>query len=175
MSYRTLRGNHCVHPSGLDLNSLYGISEQIVTRFCPEVLAGEQWTAPGAPWQMNTSFESVPNGFVPAGATPLDDFRAKFVGVKYVIDPGTPQEQTAEFQTGPGLFTGTLDGFPIVSGGTLSIHRPLNIGDHVIQVFWVMNAEHCDGFGAGEENLLPAGEVPYVTGTAFKVMAPPHG
>lgn len=169
-----IAGNHCVHPNGTDLNALYGISEQIVARFCPEVLAGEHWTAPGGPWQMNTSFRSVPDGFVPAGGTPLDDFRAKFVAVKYVIDPGTPQEETAKFPTGPGLFTGTIDGFPVVNGGTLSIHRPLRVGDHVIQVFWVMSAEHCDGFGAGEENLLPAGEVPYVTNT-FKVIAPPHG
>jgi hypothetical protein len=82
-----IAGNHCVHPNGTDLNALYGISEQIVTRFCPEVLAGEHWTAPGPPWQMNTSFESMPDGFVPAGATPLDDFRAKFVGAVHEIVP----------------------------------------------------------------------------------------
>jgi hypothetical protein len=122
---------------------------------------------------MNTSFESVPDGFVPAGATPLDDFRAKFVGVKYVIDPGTPQEEKADFPTGPGLFTGTIAGLPVVSGARLSIHRPIRVGDHVIEVFWVMSSEHCDGLGASQENLLPAGEVRYA-GTAFKVKAPPN-
>ena len=60
-----------------------------------------------------------------------------------------------------------------MSGGTLSIHRPISVGDHVIEVFWVMSSAHCDGLGASQENLLPAGEVRYA-GTAFKVKAPPH-
>jgi hypothetical protein len=34
---------------------------------------------------MNTSFEVVPEGFVPAEMTPLENFLAKFVAIKYVI------------------------------------------------------------------------------------------
>src|SRR5215204_2035690 len=66
--------NHCIVPNGLDLNVLYGISKQIVTPFCNQVDSGEQWTAAGPAWFMNTSFEAVPDGFVSAGATPLEDF-----------------------------------------------------------------------------------------------------
>src|SRR5918996_1089983 len=39
--------NSCVSPGGVDLNGLYGVSEQVVTFFCTQVDAGEHWTAPG--------------------------------------------------------------------------------------------------------------------------------
>jgi len=72
--------NQCILPNGVDLNELYGVSEQIVTPFCTQADAGRHWTISVA-WLMPTSFESVPAGFEPAGDTPLGDFLAKFVAV----------------------------------------------------------------------------------------------
>ena len=118
--------NHCITPLG-DLNQIYGIYEQIVTVFCPRVNSGAYWVAAGGPpWFMNTSFELVPEGFVPAGETPLEDFRAKFVAVKYVIDPGTLQERIHIFPTSDKLWTGPhpIVGLPAVHPITLGALRP---------------------------------------------------
>ena len=155
--------NHCITPTGIDLNALYGISKQIVTPFCNQVDSGEQWTAGGPAWGMNTSFEAMPEEFVPAGETPLEDFLAKFVAVKYVIDPGTRQEQTYVYPTSDKLWIGTTAGFPVVWPGTLSKLPPLSVGEHFVIVYWVFNAMHCDGFAAVvDENCLGPGEIAYV-------------
>jgi len=155
--------NHCISPNGIDGNVLFGISEQIVNPWCREVDAGEFWTSAGSFWYMAPTYGPMPAGFVPAGATPLADFLAKFVAIKYVIDPGTPQEETQVFPTGDRLWIGTIPpGLPAVWPGTLSKLRPLSVGEHIAAVYWVMSAMHCDGLAAViTENCLPAGEVPY--------------
>jgi hypothetical protein len=64
------RQNHCVVPSGVDLNELWGVSEQIVTGSspsCSEVGSGERWRPSVAARFMNHQFEVVPDGFLPAG------------------------------------------------------------------------------------------------------------
>jgi hypothetical protein len=156
------RENHCIAPSGVDLNEFYGVSEQIVTPFCTEVGSGERWTR-SAGWLMNHSFEVVPEGFVPAGVTPLEDFVAKFAGVRYVVDPGTKRERTYVFADTADLWTGTNpDGFPLVNPLTLGALRPLPPGDHVLETYWRFSAMHCDGLGDATGpggNCIPAGEV----------------
>ena len=150
--------NQCIMPNGVDLNELYGVSEQIITPFCTQADAGQHWTVAVA-WLMATSFESLPAGFEPAGDTPLDDFLARFVAVKYVVDPGTSQQQTFVFPKSGKLWTGVLDGLPAINTLTLGSLRPLSIGQHVIEVYWVFNALHCDGLAADlEQNCIPAGE-----------------
>jgi hypothetical protein len=141
------RENHCIAPSGVDLNEFYGVSEQIVTPFCSQVGSGERWTV-SAPWFMAHTFAVAPAGFVPAGATPLEDFMAKFVSVKYVIDPGTVQETTYVFSNNGNLWTGTsLGGLPLVNSLTLGLLMPRSVGEHVVEVYWVFSAMHCDGIG----------------------------
>src|ERR671913_95206 len=98
-------GNHCLTPSGLDLNEFLGISEEVVASFCPEVDSGEEWTTSG-PWFVNGSFATVPEGFIPAGETPVEDFQAKFTALKLVIDPGSPQERTVVFPNTGNVFAG---------------------------------------------------------------------
>jgi hypothetical protein len=152
-------GNHCILPSGVDLNEFYGVSAQIVNIICGgEAGAGEQWTV-SIPWLMNDTFKHVPKGFVPAGDTPLEDLLAKFVGVTYVVDPGTAQEQTHAFPNDGGLWTGILEGLPAVNTITLGTLAPLAVGAHVVEAYWVFSALHCDGLAAVlDENCLPAGE-----------------
>jgi hypothetical protein len=150
--------NQCILPNGVDLNELYGVSEQIITPFCTQADAGQHWTVAAA-WLMATSLERVPAGFEPAGDTPLDDLVAKFVAVKYVVDPGTSQQQTFVFPKSGKLWTGVLDGLPAVNTLTFGSLRPLSIGQHVIEVYWLFNALHCDGLTADrEQNCIPAGE-----------------
>ena len=59
---------HCVTPTGVDLNVVYGVSAAIVAPFCTEIDAGHRWTVTNA-WFMSPTFDFVPPGFVPAGAT----------------------------------------------------------------------------------------------------------
>ena len=102
------KGEHCVGGDGTDLNEFYGVSETIVATFCPRLRTGEHWTTTSR-WFVAESYGQVPPGFVPApGATPLDDFRAKFVGVRYVIDSGTRQERTYVFPNSDKLWTGIV-------------------------------------------------------------------
>jgi len=94
--------------------------------------------------------------------SPLEDFIAKFIGVKYVVDPGTSKEKTYVFGNDDdlGIFN---DGITVaansVSLGTL---KPLSVGDHVVDSYLLFSAMHCDGIDSVvEENCLPAGETWY--------------
>jgi hypothetical protein len=176
------QGGHqepCNHPiTGEDLNERYGISEQFVAPFCPELGAGQRWRAPGPSWFMNTAFDAVPEEFEPAGDTPLEDFQAKFVGYRYVIDGGTKDERNYLFTNTEDLWIGDFDGFPDVSPVLMisdAATKPLKVGEHTVARFWVMDGVHCDGFGADiENNCLPDGEVLFAV-TTFEVVADHHG
>ncbi len=140
--------DHCVSPAfgGLDLNEFYGVTEQIVAPGCSEINAGQPYRV-WAGALMNYSFDSVPSGFVAVGGTPLEDFVAKFVAVKYVVDPGTDEEKTYVFPNSDKLWTGILFGLPHVNTLTLAAAlKPLPVGPHRIDMFWTFSAMWCDGF-----------------------------
>lgn len=164
--------NHCITPFGTDLNILFGISTQIVTPFCTQVDSGEAWTTPGGTrWVMNTSFATVPEGFIAAGATPLEDLLAKFRGAKVVVDAGTSEEKTYIFPKSNKLWMGNLGGFPAVQTVTLTILKPLSVGTHTVQLYWLFSAMHCDGFGnVVQDNCLGPGEVAYGPLITFQVL-----
>jgi hypothetical protein len=178
VSSQTKAENHCIAPNGADLNDIYDVSAQIVTSFCNQVDSGEQWVAPGAPWSMSGTFKLVPKDFVPAGDTPLEDFKAKFQAVKFVIDPGTAQEKIVVFPNNDRLFTSAGSAFPdtpedwsVTSPITLGTLQPLSIGAHGAHVYWVFSAMHCDGLGKKiDNNCLGPGEVLY-TRPSFTVTA----
>jgi len=163
-------GDRCIFPDGGDLNEAWGVSESIVWFFCDEVGAGQDWRVAEG-WGMNETFEELPDGFVPAGATPLDDFLAKFVGVKVVVDPGTPQERIYRF-TDVSLLTVMKDDdgspIPVVNGVTMGTLRPLRVGEHVVESYWTMSAMHCDGFPIPDGGCLAAGDN-LAFATAFEV------
>jgi hypothetical protein len=158
--------SHCISPVGLDLNTFYGVSEQIIAPFCLHLNAGQQWRV-STRWFVNDKFAETPGPevFVPTGHTPLEDLVAKLLEVRYVIDPGTNQEKTVVFPNNGTLFTGEQelngpgDFFPIANTITLGALKPLSVGLHEVAVYWRLSAMHCDGFSANvEENCLPAGE-----------------
>jgi hypothetical protein len=159
---------HCITPTAVDLNERWGISDAIVAPFCIEVNSGRRWV-PSSSWFMNSAFDAAPAGFAPAGATPLADFVAKFIGVKYVVDPGTKQEKTYVFPKEDILGIFHVPGTDIVNPMTLGSLRPLSVGDHVVDTYMVFSAMHCDGFSAVvEESCLLAGENLYQS-VAFRV------
>jgi hypothetical protein len=149
---------HCITPTGVDLNERYGVPETIIAPFCATLNSGRYWTVSDG-WGMSPTFVAVPAGFVPAGATPLEDYIAKFVGVKYVVDPGTHHEKTYVFANSAdlGVFD---DGVAILANPvTLGTLKPLSVGTHVVDSYLIFRAMHCDGFADSvEDDCLPPGE-----------------
>ena len=137
---------HCISPSGVDVNEVSGVSDAIVAPFCTELAAGHRWTVTSA-WFMSPTFDIVPPGFVAAGATPVEDFVAKFEAVKYVVDPGSEKERTFVFTNVEDLNIRSAGGFDIANPITLGSLSPLKPGTHVVEAYFVMSALHCDGLG----------------------------
>jgi hypothetical protein len=164
-------GNHCVNAFGVDLNDLYGVPEQFRMFDCRVISAGEHWIRP-IWWITNTAADSVyPAGYFPAKAAPLDDLVSKLKSIEVVVDGGTHHERTyvlspsgivrtdinAE-QLEPGSW-----GAPYPMTTILPRLGPLSIGEHFIEVFLVLGAEHCDGFTTDPDlSCLPAGETQFV-------------
>lgn len=164
-------GNHCITPTGTDVNERWEVTEAIVAPFCTEIGSGQRWRVLQG-WFMALTFKKVPRDFEPAGATPLEDFIAKFIGVKYVVDPGTAQEQTYIFTNVGDLgVIPEIDGGAVVNPVTMGTLEPLSVGWHVVKSYFSMSAMHCDGFGRViGQNCLPAGDTLY-DDFAFEVTA----
>src|SRR5262245_42889715 len=149
----------CITPTDVNINERYGISDAVVAPFCTAVGSGRGWTVSNA-WTMNATFEDPgPAEFEPAGATPLEDFKAKLIGVKYVVEPGTSREKTYLFPNSDRLGTFLGDGFTVANAVSLGAVHPLDVGGHAVDSYLLFRAMHCDGFGSVVgENCLPAGE-----------------
>ena len=165
---------HCIHPSGGDLNEFFDTDYRIITDFCPVALVGERWTPP-AIWATNTTHEAIPEGYTPSRATPMEDFIAKFVGARYVIDGGTKHERTYSFRASQVLQTGlTVPGTDFPMSAVMAVLHPLSPGAHTVDVFWTLSADHWDGFGVDPSaNLFPAGEI-HCSRTEFTVRQRDH-
>ena len=156
--------NHCINSLGVDLNELYGISDQFRNRDCQALSAGEHWVLGPIVWIVGDGVGSVyPSGYVPASPNPIDDFAAKLVAVKVVVDgkaqifpPGEALRTDISFaQLEPGQ-----PSLPMES--MLPRLRPASVGVHTFQPFVVLSAMHCDGLGSvADDNCLPAGEIPF--------------
>jgi hypothetical protein len=169
--------NHCLNEFGIDLNLLFGVPEELVAGPCRTVSARSKWR-PFVFWSMDTVFNVAPPGYVPAGATPLEDLVARLESVKIVVDRGTKREKTVVFSAAASLWTDhTLDdyvpfefAYPIAA--TLPLMASLPAGDHTVQVIWTLSSQHCDGLGDVEaQNCLAAGDNSFGTRT-FTVGSP---
>jgi hypothetical protein len=158
-------GNHCFNSFGVDLNALFGVSEQIITATCVAADSGEFVMPLGFGWYTNTSWQVVPEGFVPVAPTPMGDFLAKLVSVTLVVDAGTRHERTMVYPASSVTKLVTLDqkipGSPAYPGAEfLTKLAPPALGAHTADIAWLLNADHWDGLGADpNENLLRAGTV----------------
>jgi hypothetical protein len=151
---------HCFHPGGADMNEVSDTSHRIITPFCTVALVGERWI-PAASWATNTTYEVIPEGYTPSRATPIDDFNAKFVGARYVIDVGTKFERTYFFSASEVLQTGlTVPGTDFPMSAIMAVLPPLPAGPHTVDILLTISADHWDGFGLDPSaNLFPAGEI----------------
>jgi hypothetical protein len=157
--------NRCPNEYGLDLNVLYGVPEQFVTRSCRAVGARAAWR-PFTYWTMNAVFEQVPPGYVPAAPTPIEDLLAKLQSVKIVIDENTRRERTVTVSPAAALrsdrnhldYTTYEDlGWTMVASLPKMVSLPA--GTHTARTIWTLSAQHCDGLGDVEaSNCLPAGD-----------------
>ncbi|NNM45230.1 hypothetical protein [Knoellia koreensis] len=154
------RVQHCISSSsGLDIQAFLGLDASVVNGFCPPVLAGSPWV-PGLSFYFAKTWEQWPQGYVKAGPTPRDDFLTKFVGIKDVVDAGTPHEFTVEFSDVSRLRLYELDGYDQASTLTLGTIRPLSAGRHSVDVSILMSDVACDGTSSVVEwSCLPAGEI----------------
>ena len=168
------RTPHCVAPNGVDINANLSLDAAVAAPFCPTIKAGDRWV-PAQFYTAARSWEQMPAGYVPAGATPLEDFAAKFVAIRYVVDEGTPYQFTVEFANGPRLYTGVHPINPAIALATpmtLGSIRPLGLGAHTVRSFWIMSAMQCDGWSAVVEESCFPGAGPFDNGTlAFRVVA----
>lgn len=168
------RTEHCVAPNGVDMNAYLDLSAAVVAPFCPQIKAGDWWVRAHF-YTAAKTWEQMPDGYVPAGATPLEDFVAKFVAIRYVVDEGTPHEFTVEFANGPLLWTGdhaTNPDIALATPMTLGAIRPLSAGPHTVRTFWIMSDIQCDGWSAVVEESCFPGAGPFDSGTiSFEVVA----
>ena len=148
--------NHCLEP---DANTELGFSEQLVLPgLCDVVEAGEFYVPGVFPWHMNTTFESVPQGFVPTGATPAEDFVAKAGHVTYTVDAGTRAEKRYTFDVADivNVYSGEAVGF-LPTAFFIAKLPPLPPGEHTVEAQLEMKARHCDGLGTARYNCLEPG------------------
>ena len=167
----------CRNEFGVDLNVLFDVPEQFVYGGCTSVTAGARWR-PLSLWYVNTLYDAVPPGFIPAGTTPLEDLKAKLKAVKVVIDRGTSRQSTvvvspeAALRTDRSFRDFSLNDYPYPMAVTIPRMAPLRPGEHKVEVVWTLIAQHCDGFTDVEEySCLPSGDVPIST-RRFSVVSP---
>jgi hypothetical protein len=171
--------NHCINSSGVDLNELYGVSDQFRNFNCRGVSAGEHWIFGPLTWIVDDGVGSLyPPGYVPVSPNPIDDFAAKLVAVKVVVDGKaqvfSPSEALRTDITFEQLEPdGVADPGPMAS--MLPRLRPLSVGVHTFQPFIVLSAMHCDGIApVEEENCLPPGEIAFAPPLPIIVTTPEH-
>ncbi len=173
--------NHCVNEFGVDYNTLFGEADRFRTFECRTVIAGERWI-PFLFWATDDGVDSVyPEGYVPLKPAPVDDFVAKLIAVKVVVDGGTAQERVQSFSASQAVRTNINaeqlqpGAWPVPTPMAAMLPRmlPATVGEHTFQVIVVLRAEHCDGLGPVRElQCLPAGPIDF-TGVRPLSVSPP--
>lgn len=153
---------HCHNISGVDLNELFDVDDAIQARFCNDVAAGAHWR-PLSFWIVADGDDGVvyPDGYVPDAEAPAEDFTQKLEAVKVIVDGRsiTVDADDDLLRTGLTFDQWDPDGPPLPMVGLLPRMRPLPVGEHTVEVVWVLRAMHCDGLSPNaDENCLPAGE-----------------
>jgi hypothetical protein len=171
------RSAPCV-AEGVDVNAVLGVTDRIIKQpLCPQAYVGE-WYVPLTYWLAARSYADVPSPYPLSAPTPMDDFLAKLVAVRFVIDSGASTEQSYRFEKRDlTLRLGTLDEFsppgfpqvPIVF--MIAKLPPLPPGGHRVAFFYDLSAGNCDGLGTAPENCLPQGES-YLGWCPFQVVTP---
>jgi hypothetical protein len=149
--------NTCVNPAGADLNAVYSTDDAFITPFCDQARVGDWWR-PLVRWIGAASHENVPAGYGPLAATPADDFLAKLLSVRYVVDAGSPRERSFSVDAEDLLVAkGPAPGDGEFLAYTGRLH-PLASGNHTVDIYVTLSAGNWDGLGTEPENYSAAGE-----------------
>ncbi|HYF25331.1 MAG TPA: hypothetical protein VD931_06295 [Baekduia sp.] len=170
-SARAPAANQCVTPAGDDLNQTFATDDAFIAPFCRTARVGDHWR-PIVRIAMAGSDPVFPSGFTPSAPDLLEDFFAKFVSARYVVDAGTKRERSFTFTADQLIFeTGALpDGSVFVRW--MPRLRPLPKGEHTVTEYLTLRADFWDGLGTDPQlNLIPAGES-LVDQLAFTVVTP---
>ncbi|WP_159577020.1 hypothetical protein [Microbacterium sp. 8M] len=168
-------------PTGVDLNQYFGVSTALVVPTsvgCPTISSGAWWSRP-ATFFLARTWEHVPDGYVPVGATPFDELKADLSMVRVIVDEGTPQEFTVErsgvdiqWATGrqQALFPDDPDWLLADIGSHVLIH-PLSVGTHTVRGEFFITRPACDGTSSSWDSCIPVGLFPYPPTRTFTVAA----
>jgi len=151
--------SHCVTPAGEDLNQIFDTRDAFVAPFCTDVRTGDRWRAI-LRIAVAGSGPVFPSGYAPLRSSLDQDFLAKFVSGRYVVDAGSSRERSHSFSAGDLIVqTGAIpDGTRFVRWVTPPLH-PLPPGDHTVDEYATLSADFWDGLGLDPAfNLIPAGE-----------------
>lgn len=167
----------CLSPSGINLNALLSIQEQIIgPPACRVAVAGKPWVRSVPSWGTAASAEGAvyPDGYTADLPKPINDFILKFLGVRIVQDIGTPHERSLSFGPEVLRLVANEDGIPFAYFASPPL-QPLKPGAHTTTVFVRLSSRHCDGLDTvAENNCLPAGESQYTGDTPLEVVRAKH-
>ena len=164
--------DHCVSPAGDDLNAIFSTPDSLVAPFCTTIAAGDPWRA------IIRIAASGSDHVFPAGYTaptaPLDeDFLAKLVSVRLVVDAGTRTERSYLVTPDELILRhgGLPDSMRFVAWASERRH-PLPPGEHTVDQHVTLSAAFWDGLGLDPAvNQIPAGES-FATRFVFDVVTP---
>ncbi len=163
--------HNCLSPDGTNLNVFLGISERIVgPPACREAFTGERWVRSFPSWGTAPDGNGAryPRDYTPTVFDPMQDFLAKFQGVRIVTDIGTVREQSRTFgsEVIRRIATSGENPFAFFASDPFP---SLTAGEHTSTVFMRLSARHCDGLGRRPaDNCLPGGEFVYSGPTTIR-------
>jgi hypothetical protein len=171
----------CIWPdTGTNLQQYFGVtSSLVIPSACDAVPTGSTWSTPVVFYVART-WEHIPTGIVPIGATPLDELVDRLTKIRLIVDEGKPGAFTVERTVGQIHFT-TADWqevYPddpdwlLVDVGTHITMRPLPVGQHTVRGEFEVNGPTCDGTTADADlSCIPTGVFDYPSTRTFNVVA----
>jgi len=171
----------CIWPdTGTNLQQYFDVSVSLVIPFggCGQIKAGSPWATPAVFYDART-WEQIPPGYHPLGATPVDEFLAHLTKVRMIVDEGTPHEFTVERSGGQihPVIASWNEVYPddpdwlLVDIGTHITMPPLPVGQHTVRGQFEVDAPACDGtIAVFELSCIPVGVFDYPEMRTFTVV-----
>jgi len=171
----------CIWPdTGTNLQQYFGVtSSLVVPGACGTIPTGSTWSTPVGFYVART-WEHIPAGIVPTGATPLDELVDRLTRLRLIVDEGKPGAFTVE-RTIDQIHVTTADWqevYPddpdwlLVDIGTHITMRPLPPGQHTVRGEFEVNSPACDGTSADFDlSCIPTGVFAYPSTRTFSVVA----
>jgi hypothetical protein len=172
----------CIWPdTGTNLQQYFGVTSSLVipSGGCGTVLTGSTWSTPVVFYVART-WEHIPAGYQPTGATPLEELVDDLTKVRLIVDEGKPGAFTVE-RTIDQIHVTTADWqevFPddpdwlLVDIGTHITMPPLRAGQHTVRGEFEVDSPACDGTSADFDlSCIPTGVFDSPSTRTFSVVA----